>query len=68
MYIVCVKETVQVGVCEVVGVGFGGLLGRYMCAMRLCVCVEGLWVCVGENYTCVWCVEGVAPWECCVCV
>ena len=23
MYIVCVKETVQVGVCEVVGVGFG---------------------------------------------
>ena len=23
---------------------------------------------MGENYTCVWCIEGVAPWECCVCV
>lgn len=39
MCIICVKETVWVGVCEVVGVGFGSSLGRYMCAMRLWVCV-----------------------------
>ena len=39
MYIACVKETMCVGVCEVVGVGLGGLLGSYMCVMRLWVCV-----------------------------
>ena len=35
MYIICVRETV----CEVEGVGLGGLLGSYMCVMRLYVCV-----------------------------
>lgn len=33
--VVCVREIVCVGVCEVVVVCFGGLLGSYMCVVGL---------------------------------